>query len=45
LIARSIFSDNNTSWILYIISLKMGDIDLLNVNVSHFKADNIFVRT
>ena len=26
----------------------MGDIDihyLLNVNVSHFKADNIFVRT
>jgi hypothetical protein len=33
---------------LYIISLKMGDIDihyLLNVNVSHFKADNIFVRT
>jgi hypothetical protein len=52
--------------ILYIISLKMGDIDiykvvnllygssertvqlihyLLNVNVSHFKADNIFVRT
>jgi len=30
---------------LYIISLKMGDIDLLNVNVSHFKADHIFVRT
>jgi hypothetical protein len=33
---------------IYIISLKMGDIDihyLLNVNVSHFKADNIFVRT
>jgi len=23
----------------------MGDIDILNVNVSHFKADNIFVRT
>ena len=30
---------------LYIISLKMGNIDLLNVNVSHLKADNIFVRT
>ena len=23
----------------------MGDIDILNVNVSHFKADNIFVRS
>ena len=23
----------------------MGDIDLLNVNVSHFEADYIFVRT
>ena len=30
---------------LYIFSLKMGDVDLLNVNVSHFKAGNIFVRT
>ena len=35
----------STKHTLYSISLKMGDIDLLNVNVTHFKADNIFVWT
>jgi hypothetical protein len=29
--------------VLYIISLKMGDMDLLKVDVSHFKADHVCV--